>query len=63
MFNLVPVPPLDGFYVFSEIFPALKPLEKSQYGLFALMMLFLIPQFGDALAAIADFFMGFLLSK
>ncbi len=61
LFNFIPVPPLDGFYVFSEIFPSLKPLENSQYGFFGLMLLFLIPQFGDGLAALADFVMNFLL--
>ncbi|RUR86870.1 site-2 protease family protein [Chlorogloeopsis fritschii PCC 9212] len=63
LFNLLPIPPLDGFHVFSEIFPSLKPLEKSQYGYFALMMLFLIPQFGDGLGAIADFVMSVVLFK
>ncbi|MBD2432259.1 MULTISPECIES: site-2 protease family protein [Fischerella] len=53
LFNLLPIPPLDGFYIFSEIFPSLKPLQYTYFGLFALMMLFLIPEFGDGLSAIA----------
>ncbi len=40
LFNLLPIPPLDGFHVFSEIFPSLKPLENSPYGLLALMIIF-----------------------
>ena len=28
LFNLLPVPPLDGFTIFSELFPSLKPVEK-----------------------------------
>jgi Zn-dependent protease len=55
LFNLLPIPPLDGFYIFSEIFPSLKPLQYTHFGLFALMMLFLIPEFGDGLSAIAVF--------
>jgi Zn-dependent protease len=55
LFNLLPIPPLDGFHVFSEIFPKLKQLEKTQFGIFALMLLFLIPSFGAGLGLIADF--------
>lgn len=28
LFNMLPIPPLDGFTVFSEFFPSLKPVEK-----------------------------------
>jgi Zn-dependent protease len=54
MFNLLPIPPLDGFHVFSEIFPQLKPLQYSQFGVFAMMLLFIIPEFGAALSEITD---------
>ncbi|MDF5707632.1 MAG: site-2 protease family protein [Nostoc sp. S4] len=54
LFNLLPIPPLDGFHVFSEIFPRLKPLERTQFGLFAMMLLFIIPEFGTGLGGIAD---------
>ncbi|MDZ8083296.1 MAG: site-2 protease family protein [Nostoc sp. DcaGUA01] len=54
LFNLLPIPPLDGFHVFSEIFPKLKPLENTQFGLFAMMLLFIIPEFGIGLSSIAD---------
>lgn len=40
LFNMLPIPPLDGFYVFSELFPSLKPLKNSPLGLFALFILF-----------------------
>jgi Zn-dependent protease len=40
LFNLLPIPPLDGFHVCSEFFPSLKPLENSPYGLLALMIIF-----------------------
>ncbi|MCF2148494.1 site-2 protease family protein [Desmonostoc muscorum LEGE 12446] len=54
LFNLLPIPPLDGFHVFSEIFPKLKALENTQFGLFAMMLLFIIPEFGTGLSTIAD---------
>ncbi|MDZ8187932.1 MAG: site-2 protease family protein [Nostoc sp. ChiSLP02] len=54
MFNLLPIPPLDGFHVFSEIFPKLKPLETTQFGIFAMMLLFIIPEFGIGLSSISD---------
>ncbi|MCC5621887.1 site-2 protease family protein [Nostoc sp. CHAB 5715] len=56
LFNLLPIPPLDGFHVFSEIFPQLKPLQYNQFGLFAMMLLFIIPGFGIGLGSIADLF-------
>jgi Zn-dependent protease len=40
LFNMLPIPPLDGFHVYSEFFPALKPLNNSPLGLFALIILF-----------------------
>jgi Zn-dependent protease len=39
LFNLLPIPPLDGFHIFRRFFPALKALNNSYYGLFALMFL------------------------
>ena len=40
MFNLFPLPPLDGFHVASEFFPQMKPLINSQAGLALFMILF-----------------------
>jgi len=54
LFNLLPVPPLDGFRVFSELFPGLKPLENSPFGLIALIIIF-TSKVGVGLFAIADF--------
>jgi Zn-dependent protease len=54
LFNLLPVPPLDGFTVFSEIFPSFKPLRNSQVGLFVLMVLFMVPVVGTALGLLAN---------
>jgi Zn-dependent protease len=54
LFNLLPIPPLDGFHIYSEFFPELKQLEKTQFGQFALMFLFIIPGFGAALGLVAN---------
>ena len=54
IFNLLPIPPVDGFYVFSELFPALKPLKDSPFGFFALMILFISPGFSEGLYAISN---------
>ncbi len=40
LFNLLPIPPLDGFHVISECLPSLKPLKNSPLGMAALMILF-----------------------
>jgi Zn-dependent protease len=39
MFNMLPIPPLDGFHVCSEFFPELKALENNPLGLLALTFL------------------------
>lgn len=59
LFNLLPIPPLDGFRVCSEIFPTLKPLQGSPYGLLVLMLVFMNPQFGRGLSMGS----GLLLAK
>ena len=60
LFNLLPIPPLDGFYVFSKFFPALKVLDGSQFGLFALMLLF-ISGLGTTLYTASDLLIRALL--
>jgi Zn-dependent protease len=50
LFNLLPLPPLDGFHVFSEIFPPLKRLEGSPFGFLILMLLFSSSGFGQGLS-------------
>ena len=40
MFNLFPLPPLDGFHIASEFFPQMKLLANSQAGLALFMILF-----------------------
>jgi Zn-dependent protease len=50
LFNLLPLPPLDGFHVFSEVFPPLKKLEGSPFGFLILMLLFSSSGFGVGLS-------------
>jgi len=54
LFNLLPLPPLDGFHIASEFFPKLKLLDNSLIGLFALTFLFVAPGFGSGLAELTD---------
>lgn len=61
LFNLLPIPPLDGFHVFSEIIPPLKVFGESQYSIFGLMILFMIPGLGEGLSEIASMIMGFII--
>lgn len=60
LFNFLPIPPLDGFHVFSKFFPGLKVLETSQWGLFALMFI-LISGLGAGLYTISDSIIGSLV--
>jgi Zn-dependent protease len=53
LFNCLPVPPLDGFHIFSKFLPELKILEESQYSLFALMLL-LVLGLGTGLTVVSD---------
>ncbi len=58
LFNLMPIPPLDGFRIFSEFIPELRPLEHSEFRLFAFMILYFVPGFWATLSAIADSFLA-----
>jgi Zn-dependent protease len=55
LFNLVPMPPLDGFSIASEISSSLRPAQDSPFALFGLMVLLLVPGFVGGLSAIADY--------
>lgn len=58
---MLPIPPLDGFSIFSNIFPELKQLQGSPIGMFGLIIIFLIPGFGAALIMISDLIIQTLL--
>lgn len=53
LFNFLPIPPLDGFHIFSKFFPELKVLDSPYCGLFALMLL-LVSGVGGSLYAVSD---------
>jgi Zn-dependent protease len=53
IFNLLPIPPLDGFHVCSEFFPGLKQLESNSFGLFAFAVLF-TSGFSRGIGVLAD---------
>ena len=53
LFNLIPIPPLDGFSIASELFPSIKHLGHSQMGL-ALFMILFISGAGGQLFLLAD---------
>ena len=53
LFNLIPIPPLDGYHVVSEIIPEMKALGRSQIGL-ALFMILFISGIGTQLFRLAD---------
>lgn len=61
-FNMLPIPPLDGFSIFSNIFPELKQLQGTPVGMFGLMIIFLIPGFGTGLIMISDLIIQTLLA-
>jgi len=51
VFNLIPLPPLDGSQMLRSILPARQAIAYSRidvYGPFILLLLFIIPQFGNA---------------
>jgi Zn-dependent protease len=52
--NILPVPPLDGFHVYSQLFPSLKKLERAEISLFLLFVLFSVPAVGIGLNAVSD---------
>ena len=53
LFNLLPIPPLDGFHIFSKFFPVLKLLDHPNYSLFLLMFL-LLSGLGSGLYFVSD---------
>ncbi len=62
LFNCLPIPPLDGFYIFSKFFPALRKLKTNNYGLLALMLVMFLG-IGSALSAISAFTIGSILER
>jgi Zn-dependent protease len=63
LFNLVPLPPLDGFHIFSEYFPSFKPIENNPWSLFALVILFLVADFGTGLQVFSNWIIEMVIGK
>lgn len=57
IFNLIPVPPLDGSTVVQSFFPKMTPIYNNigNYGFLAIFLLFWIPGFSRLLWGTADF--------
>ena len=60
LFNLIPIPPLDGYHVASELIPEMKALGRSQIGL-ALFMILFISGIGSQLFVLAAFIVDSLI--
>ncbi|ELS03055.1 Zn-dependent protease [Xenococcus sp. PCC 7305] len=61
MFNLLPIPPLDGFHVASEFFPEMKSFANSQAAMGLLMILF-ITGAGSVFFTISNMMVKFLVN-
>lgn len=60
-FNFIPIPPLDGFHIASELWPELKKIVDSNLSYFALTLLFIFPQVGQGLSEVANSIIQFLI--
>jgi Zn-dependent protease len=61
LFNLLPIPPLDGYSVFRDFFPGLRQLEHNQMGMFLLMVIFLVPGFSQFFRQVADLLIALIM--
>jgi Zn-dependent protease len=61
LFNCLPIPPLDGFHIFSKFLPGLRGFENTSFGLFGLMALMFFG-IGSMLSAISIFIITSTLS-
>lgn len=52
LFNLLPIPPLDGFHIFCHFFPSWQSLQKTPLSLFALVLLVLNPTFSTGVVGL-----------
>ena len=60
LFNCLPIPPLDGFYIFSKFFPELRKLKNNNFGSLALMLVMFLG-IGSTLSIISAFTIGTIL--
>ena len=52
--NMLPVPPLDGFHVYSQLFPKLKTLETPEISMFLMFAIFSIPAVGLGIGVVSS---------
>ena len=52
--NMLPVPPLDGFHVYSELFPKLKALATPEISMFLMFAIFSIPAVGVGIGLVSS---------
>jgi Zn-dependent protease len=62
VFNLLPVPPLDGFSVFSNIFPSFKQLITPEVSLFLIFVLFSVPAVGYSINLVSKFLLNAIIT-
>jgi Zn-dependent protease len=60
LFNCLPIPPLDGFHIFSKFFPSLKKLQGTNFGSFALILI-MFSGLGSGLSMISESIVHYLL--
>jgi Zn-dependent protease len=61
LFNCLPIPPLDGFHMFSKFFPGLKELGNTNFGSFALIII-MVSGVGRMLSVVSGFIISFSLA-
>lgn len=52
--NMLPIPPLDGFHIYSQIFPRLKVLETPEISMFLMFAIFSIPAVGVGIGLVSS---------
>jgi Zn-dependent protease len=62
LFNCLPIPPLDGFYMFSKFFPGLKGLGNTNFGSFA-MIIIMFSGIGRMLSVVSGLIIGFGIDR
>jgi Zn-dependent protease len=61
LFNCLPIPPLDGFYMFSKFFPGMSKLKNTNFGLFGMMLLIFFG-IGSMLSVVSTFIISSTLN-
>ncbi len=62
LFNCLPIPPLDGFHMFSKFFPGLRKLQNTNFGPLALMLVMFLG-IGSTLSVVSTFIISATLAR